>query len=272
MTIKSDLVPFSNFINTPPLWHGTAFDVTQFQFPIINLSRFTPQPISNTFRLGHQMEAIFKQLLVYDSTYKILVSNLPIREEKQTLGEIDFLLEHRLHKHLVHVELTYKFYILDTGIAAPRLQLIGPNPKDAFAFKLEKIKNQQFPLIHTEASKKVLKNYGIDSSLISSEVCFKAQLFIPYIKKNTLGSLFNTDCIVGYWLKISNFDEIDFGVHRYYFPAKHYWAIPPHNEVSWVPFANALKLVREQATQKRTPMVWIKNMEGLLEKLFIVWW
>jgi len=272
MTIKSDLVPFSNFINTPPLWHGTAFGVTQFQFPVINLSRFTPQPISNTLRLGHQMEAIFKQLLVYDSPYKILISNLPIRAEKQTLGEIDFLLEHRLNKRLVHVELTYKFYILNTEITVPRLQLNGPNLKDAFAFKLEKIKNQQFPLIHTEASKKVLKNYGIDNSSINSEVCFKAQLFIPYGKKIALDSLFNTGCIAGYWLKILNFNEIDFGKPQYYIPNKKNWAIPPHNDVSWISYEYALKQIREQAMQERTPMVWLKNIEGLLKKFFIVWW
>ena len=81
------------FLNTPPLWEGKQFDIQQFEFPSIDLSSFQPEPLPQNIRLGHQVEYIFKQLIEHSAQYNILVYNLPIRKEKRTLGEIDFILK-----------------------------------------------------------------------------------------------------------------------------------------------------------------------------------
>jgi len=81
------------FLNTPPLWKNQQFGIQQFKFPEIDLNGFVPKAIPSKIRLGHQMEFVFKQLIEYSSDYEIVLHNLPIRSGKQTIGEIDFILE-----------------------------------------------------------------------------------------------------------------------------------------------------------------------------------
>ena len=124
------------FIKTPPLWIKEKFGLTQFEFPEMDLKEFVPEPIPDRIRLGHQMEYVFKQLIEYCPDYEVLLHNLPIRDEKQTIGEIDFILRETCTKELVHVELTYKFYIINPKISEPMHQLMGPNRRDMFFRKM----------------------------------------------------------------------------------------------------------------------------------------
>ena len=138
---------YIGFLNTPPLWENKQFDIQQFEFPSLDLHSFHPAPIPKNIRLGHQLEYVFKQLVDYSEVYDIVLYNLPIRQEKRTLGEIDFILHDTTGDQLIHVEMTYKFYLVDPAISKPIHRLIGPNKRDRFFDKMEKIKNKQFPIL-----------------------------------------------------------------------------------------------------------------------------
>ena len=94
----------------------------------MDLKHFSPTPIPQKIRLGHQMEYVFKQVLDYCSNYDVLIHNLPIRKGKQTIGEIDYILLDKETQQLIHVELTYKSYIINPNIFEP-LNLRPLNPK-----------------------------------------------------------------------------------------------------------------------------------------------
>ncbi|HDZ05936.1 hypothetical protein LCGC14_0122200 [marine sediment metagenome] len=263
---------FQSFLNTPSIWNNEQFGIEQFNFPVVDLVNFSPTPIPDNLRLGHQMESICKQLLEHSSQFDVLVYNLPIREGKQTLGEIDFILKDAATKQIIHVELTYKFYIINPDISEPLHQLIGPNKSDAFFMKMEKIKNKQFALLHSEAGTAALSSLNIDASKLVHQTCFKAQLFKPYNLEALHLSPLNKNCIVGYWLRLKNFTTDAFRNYQFYIPTKKEWALNPEVNIEWISYTDALLDIELQLAKQKSPLVWMKKNDMPFEKFFVVWW
>jgi len=260
------------FLNTPPIWLHRQFGIQQFNFPKVDTAAFVPVTIPSNIRLGHQMEHVCKQLLEHNEVYDVLLYNLPIREDKKTIGEIDFILKEKHTAQLIHIELAYKFYLIDPDISEPIYQLMGPNRRDMFFTKMEKIKNLQFSLLHREAAITALNKRNIDHSKIQHQACFKAQLFEPY-KSNLLGLRpLNPKCIMGYWLRFSDLQDDAFKEHQFYIPYKSQWVIAPNNNVSWTSHYEILMEINIRLLQNNAPMVWIKKSETVFEKFFVVWW
>lgn len=263
---------FQGFLNTNPLWEQEQFGLKQFDIPEIDLTTFIPQPIPNNLRLGHQIEHIFYQLLEHSTTCDVLAHNIQIKKGNDTLGELDFLIRFRESKQLLHLELTYKFYIIDPSIPESIHRLMGPNRKDAFFAKLEKTKQKQLPLVYTKEGLEVLQTLAIDPAQLQQEVLFLGQLFIPYNTDNPPITPLNPDCIVGFWIQIHNFKSPDFKKYQYYIVPKNAWIHTPHLEVSWVSHTEICTQIEEKHFQKRAPIVWIKKEDNSIDKCFVVWW
>ena len=260
------------FLKTPSLWEKKQFDIRQFKFPSLALHSFVPKTIPQNIRLGHRMEYVFQQLVEYSEAYEVVLYNLPIRQGKNTLGEIDFILKDSKNDQLIHVELTYKFYIIDPDISEPIHRLIGPNRRDKFFTKMEKIKNIQFPLLHSKEGAETLNDYSIDHSKIEHQCCFKAQLFHPYGNKAVdIGSL-NKDCLAGYWLRFDDFNKPEFSNAQFYVPTKSEWVVEPKDQVNWKSHIEIMSDINERLLKEYAPMVWLKNANLEFEKLFVVWW
>ena len=260
------------FLNTPPIWKRKQFGIDQFEFPTIDLDTFQLIEIPNNLRLGHQMEYVFKQLIENSNNYALILYNLPIRNEERTLGEIDFILKEKKTNQLIHVELTYKFYLLDPDIPEPIHRLIGPNRRDRFFDKMEKIKNEQFPLLHSPSGVKALEEHEIDPQSIKHECCFKAQVYIPFQEKKINFGLLNRETIAGYWLRLKDLITVDFSKDQFYIPIKSEWVIKPNEEVPWKSYEEILMEVKLKLDEKRAPMIWRKNTKNEFEKFFVVWW
>lgn len=260
------------FLNTPSLWDKKQFDVQQFEFPQLDLMNFFPTPFPNNIRLGHQMEYVFKQLLEYSEGYEVVLHNLPIRQDKITLGEIDFILKDIKNNKLVHVELTYKFYIINPEIPDPLHQLIGPNMHDAFFAKMQKIKSKQFPLLHSDEAINALINSNIYDINIEHQCCFKAQLFEPYENKSLNLLPLNVNCIVGYWLRFDVFNTSEFTDNEFYIPNKSEWVIEPHDQVQWKTHSEISIDINQSLNKEKSPMVWMRKSKTEFEKFFVVWW
>lgn len=238
----------------------------------MDLSDFSPAPIPENLRLGHQIEVVCKQLLDHSLQYEVLVYNLPIREGKQTLGEIDFILKDVATKQIIHVELTYKFYIINPDIKEPLHQLIGPNKRDTFFMKMEKIKNNQFALLHSEAGTTALANKGIAIANLVHQTCFKAQLFKPYKVKTLQLEPLNENCIVGYWLRLSDFNSEAFTSYQFYIPGKSEWVLNPKASNNWTSHTGIVLIIEQQLLKQNSPLVWMKKNNTEFEKIFVVWW
>ncbi|MFK7814290.1 MAG: DUF1853 family protein [Maribacter sp.] len=262
----------NGFLNTPPLWDNKEFGIQQFEFPEIDMSTFQAKAIPENIRLGHQIEYVFKQLIEFCPDYIVLLHNLPVKNNNRTIGEIDFILSDVKSGQLIHVELTYKFYIINPEILEPIHQLLGPNKHDAFFAKMEKIKNKQFQLLHTEEGSKALIDNNIDSTKLIHRTCYKAQLFEPYGSNSIQIKPLNTDCIVGYWLRFEDFNSEAFKKHHFYIPTKSQWVVNPHLEVQWLSHIETRIEINLHKLKEKAPMVWIRKSNREFEKFFVVWW
>ncbi len=262
----------NGFFNTPPLWSNEQFGIQQFVFPEVDIETLPAIPIPTNRRLGHQMEYVFKQLLDHCDDYELLMHNLPIKNTKRTLGEIDFILRQATSLTLMHIELTYKFYIIDPTITEPIHRLMGPNRRDMFFTKMEKIKHEQFPLLHSREGAAALELMNIDPEGIIHQACFKAQLFTPFKSKRIGIRPLNNDCIVGYWLPFDVFNTTAFKSYQFYIPFKTEWPIAPHLKVPWASHFKILMELNLRMLKERAPMVWIKKSDDTIEKCFVVWW
>lgn len=260
------------FITTPPIWINEQFGITQFEFPDISGPFTKPVTIPQNRRLGHQMEFVCKQLLKYSTAYEVLVHNLPIKKGKQTTGEIDFILKEIATNQLIHLELTYKFYLINPEVSEPIHQLVGPNRRDMFFTKMEKIKNKQFALLHTSEAELALGQFGIQPNELKHQACFKAQLFEPYKSTPLPLRPLNPKCIVGYWLRLNDFNTADFSSYTFYIPTKSEWVIPPNNEALWENHYHTLLAINLRLLKQNAPLVWMKKSDTTFEKFFIVWW
>ena len=260
------------FYNTPPLWKNSHFGIPQFVFPKVDMKRFQPDHVPQNLRLGHQMEHVFEQLIRFEGTYEIVLQNQAVLRKKTTIGEIDFILKDAQTQIIHHIELTYKFYIIDSSISEPIHRLMGPNRRDMFFTKLEKIKFDQFSLIQSPETLPILEEFGINPTDVIQSCCFKAQLFRPFNEATVHIRPLNTDCVVGYWMKFEDFENTNYHDCRFYIPFKKEWPIPPHPDTDWMSYTEALMEVNLRMIQKNAPMVWMRKPSGDLEKFFVVWW
>lgn len=260
------------FLSTPPLWKNEQFGIQQFVFPELNLNEFESKDIPAKIRLGHQMEYVFKQLIEFSNDYEIVLHNLPVKNEKLTIGEIDFILKNIKTKALIHVELTYKFYIVNPDISEPIHRLMGPNNKDMFYTKMKKIKNQQFGLLHSLEGMQALNKIGLNADEIEHQTCYKGQLFMPFNAHSTSIRPLNKNCICGYWLPFEDFQTEEFKDYQFYIPSKSEWVNTPHNQVKWGSHFEILMDINLRMLQENTPMVWMRKSKTEFDKFFVVWW
>ncbi len=262
---------YQGFLDTPPLWVKEQFGIPQFDFPTTLLPDIHIVPIPEKLRLGHQMEFVFLQCLSASEEFEVLAHNTVIREGKKTLGELDFILQKKTGG-IVHVELTFKFYIINPEISEPIYRLMGPNKRDMFYTKMEKMKDNQFPMLSSESGRRVLEAQGINPDLIASKACFKAQLFVPYPSKQIHIRPLNKACIMGCWMRFETFEMAEFREDHYYIPYKNEWPVKPNNSANWTSYIEVLLEINLRMIKKNAPMVWRKRKDGQFEKFFVVWW
>ena len=98
-------------------------------------------------KLGHLYEDALAALLQASPRYTLLEQGLQLQKDRhQTVGELDFLLRDHDSGSLIHLELAVKFYL---ALPCPEkgLLLPGPNARDNYYKKLERMRSHQLTLI-----------------------------------------------------------------------------------------------------------------------------
>ncbi len=260
------------FYHTPPLWTNGQFGLDQFDFPQLDLATFKASPIPEKLRLGHKMEHVFEQLIGFSRHWNVLAKNLLVDEGKTRIGELDFILSNTTENRCYHIELAYKFYLINPEISEPIHRLIGPNKKDMFFTKLDKLKEKQLPLLFHDTLVQKLENLGVNRNKVVQQLCFKTQLFLPYAVSQVGIRPLNKKCILGNWIHFDDFNTSEFQKWDYYIPFKQEWVLQPEPERLYLTYLETLLEVNLRMIQENAPMLWIKKPNGILEKLFVVWW
>jgi hypothetical protein len=240
-----------------------------FNLSELNLATDLEFQLPTNIRLGHLVERIVSELIKASTNYKVLYENIQLIEDKNTIGEIDFIIEEINTKQVIHMELAYKFYLFDPSISSkPINNWIGPNRNDSLKKKLDKLNNKQFPLLYHKCAKSKLNNIEIDGA--SQALCFLISLFIPYEYKASFSPIYEK-AIKGFYLNFETFTNFDNSAKAYYLPSKKEWGMDPSENELWTDFNGVEKFINTSIKEKQAPLCWQKYNNSYLA-FFIVWW
>jgi hypothetical protein len=255
--LKSDSLDFS-------ITGLQTFDLSE-----LDLATDLDFQIPANVRLGHLVEKVVSELIKSSTNYRVLYENVQFIEDKKTIGEIDFILEEKETKRLIHMELAYKFYLFDPSISSDSLNnWIGPNRNDSLIEKLEKLKRKQFPLLYHEAAKSMFSTIEIDE--VSQALCLLVSLFIPFKYKASFSPVYEK-AVKGYYLSFETFLGLDHSEKVYCIPTKKEWGIDPSENESWTDYTEVEKSIKTSIEERQAPLCWQKHKDSY-SAFFIVWW
>ncbi|GAA4946740.1 hypothetical protein GCM10023314_20030 [Algibacter agarivorans] len=259
---------YEGFLQTPCLWiNGAIFNLPSFE--INSKSNKIEIALDENLRLGKYVERFVSFELGQQNNISVLSENIQIQDGSITLGELDCLLLR--NGKPIHLEIIYKFYLYDASVGNSEIDhFIGPNRKDSLKEKLTKLKEKQLPLLYSNACKPYLEELDLKVEDMSQQVYFKAQLFLPFSNQNIKLKTLNTDCVIGFYLNQNELDQ--FNDCKFYIPNKKDWLILPHTHVNWLDFHIYKTITKDYFEQKFSPLCWIKFNNGVLKKMFLVWW
>ena len=263
------VLQYHSFRQTPNLWLGAAVSgLKAFDYelanplPAVDL-QYLPQ------RLGKRVEHFVSRELQQLTGIELLAESLQIQNDKQTIGEIDMLLQSL--DYAIHLEIVYKFYLYDSTVGTTAIDhWIGPNRKDSFIQKLNKLQTKQFPLLYHACTKPYLDKLELHAENLSQQVLFKAQLFVPIDKTYKYDAILNEACIAGYYYNKEQLSSL-----RYcecYLPEKMDWLTMVHDDVNWMPYTLFISRLEALLQSQRSPLVWVRHPDGSMERIFVVWW
>jgi len=268
---------FEGFIRTPSIFEDSEYSgFTFFKFfneiPYTSLEHINEKTFSKNLVLGKRVEYFFLAAIKASPEYQILANNIQINNSNRTLGELDFIIKEVKTLKLFHIELMYKFYVYDPKIGNEMERWIGPNRKDSLLQKIEKVKKNQFPLLHAPETKKFLESIDISAEDIQQQICFKASLFIPKHLKAIDFLYINKDCIAGFWVYLHDFSNYNQEGFQFFAPEKQDWPIDPINAADWFSFKEVEKQIQDLHSKKKSPLIWVKKIDGSFERIIVVWW
>ena len=226
--------------------------------------------ISGSLMLGKRAERFLSFYLQQHPKYEILAENVQIIHEKETIGEIDFLLNHST-KGLLHLEIACKFYLYHPNAKSTAEVWCGPNNRDFLSLKKRKMQEHQFPLLHNVKTQQVLKEIDIDSEACKQTLLFQNFCFLPAHFEGTQDGVDKTNCS-GIWMNQDTFNSMRFDRELFFLPKKTNWLIDSIYNREWHLLEAVKPDIQSELTKNNSPMLWVLHPDGRTERWFIVWW
>lgn len=254
----------------PRLWDTSFKELIQFEETKINSLPQEKDVTSSNKRLGKLAEDLFSFWVKQQNNYSLVFENLQIIDNKQTIGELDFLLINNLLNRYIHLELITKFYLYNPAFDCNSIDAwIGPNRNDSLRNKIEKLSTKQLPLFFNPVTKKRLIEFNLDNNnTTEQQVCFKAWLFVP-LNFNQQLTKFNHECIAGYYMNFKEFNKLVTDSKKYFCPSKQDWLRFPESQKEWSLFSAVAPQIHLFMEVKQAIMVWTKD-RGCFERVIIV--
>lgn len=275
------------FYKTASLWNGPLAGVLQFPLSEFDLSHLKeknpylklPEIPENTI-LGKRAEYLYQWCIEQSLNYKLIAANVQINVPGKTIGELDYLIKELKTGRIFHIELVYKFYCYDPNSSQKSVHLdhsqhielskyIGPNKRDNFVYKLDRLINHQLPLLYHPATRVQLAPLELDIDQIEQRACFLAHIFIPRDMWQHDFKYINKRSIAGYYMNKDAFAKA-YSTHLYYFPHKRQWIMPAHCLTVAYSHENALLLVMSSLDRNFAPLLWMQLEDGNFEKFFVI--
>lgn len=266
MESKQNQRRFDGFRSTPSLWEGSWQGLTSFATRTVHPDLNPEIESTPRMRFGKLMEQFVLFELAEDPGINILGSNIQIFNGKETLGELDCLIEQAGAR--IHLEIGFKFYVYDPTISGELNRWIGPNRRDSLVLKLDKLKQKQLPLLYKPQTVQRLHDMGLDAQEFRQQVNFRTQLFVPWNAMESTYPMVNPNCISGFYLfeeEVQHFSD-----HHFHIPTKLDWVVEPHADVTWINYDSFTSEIKAHLASRRSPLCWMKSNEGKMQKFFVL--
>lgn len=222
--------------------------------------------------LGKRAEIFFRHYIELSNRYKEIAYSLQVIEDKTTIGEFDFIGQDVIQNETIHVELVNKIYLYDDSLHEnPDYCWIGPNRRDRFIDKVEKLRSQQFPLLFHPKAEITFQKLNINPWKVNQKLCFKAILFLPE-SCDTRFFTTNLEAVAGYFYTLEEFLNKKWKHHTFYIPKKINWFTDETQHTKWYSYSKTLLQLQEFMEQKQSVMMFRRNKKGETRKCFVVWW
>ncbi len=263
------------FFRTQPISHQSLLpNIGCFGFRANDVKPISDQALNLPEKLmqGKRAERYFSEALTQSNAYELVAENVQIIEDKQTLGEFDFIVKRVSDGQLIHIELVYKYYLFDPSVKGTEFEhWIGPNRGDQLDFKLDKLQNHQFPLLYTNAARKRLNELGLNVDEIEQEVLFLANLFVPEHDEVPFQQV-NKNGVEGKWMRLSEWIMQANEQGQFAIPEKKDWFSRNLETDCWLTKEEVIAKIEGFHDRKRSPLVYSKDVNGEQKRDFVVWW
>ena len=226
--------------------------------------------ISNSLMLGKRAERFLSFHIQQHPNYEILAENVQIVHEKETIGELDFLLKHS-EIGLIHLEMACKFYLYNPEATTIHKIWCGPNNRDFLSHKKQKLMEHQFPLLQDVRTQQVLHDLNISSDAYTQMLLFQNFCFLPAQYEGTQDGVDNTNN-AGTWMNQDTFESLSFDRELFFFPKKTNWLVDPMYNREWHLLDAIKPKVQAELKNRNSPMLWVLHPDGRTERWFVVWW
>ncbi|WP_027966945.1 DUF1853 family protein [Halomonas halocynthiae] len=227
----------------------------------------SPEQLSTTFgdtsqqKLGLYHESLWQLLLSSAPGTRLLANNLPIIDNRRTLGELDLLYSCRDTGLPIHLEVTVKYYLglpLGPGAANSHSRWIGPDGKDSLARKSTRLHQHQLPIAHTrQAREAITQHLGMcPPGQLSQRLATPGVLFYPLEGNLPTPQHVNLQHLKGRWLHWQHWQDLiatlPTGMRGAWLQKPYWLAPPPPHQLA--PLAQLKHQLTHHFNNKATPV------------------
>ncbi|MBC8288785.1 MAG: DUF1853 family protein [Planctomycetes bacterium] len=223
----------------------------------------------NEYRVGRYFERLVLFYLKHVRKVEIVASGLQLQEDGQTVGELDFVFRDESGQ-LQHWETAVKFYLHFPGASKCGSHFIGPDSRDNFETKLQRIFEHQLPL-----SGRRFPDIAERHAFVKGRVFYHPEHLPP----QTLPAQLSPDHLRGVWIYrrelswLSRITETSCGQEaRAKVLSKPFWLAPEQvdcsstGESQLVPVAEMQEQLQQHFRESATP-----RLVSLLAKVADAW-
>ena len=174
-------------------------------------------------RLGRYYERLWQFALLAAPDIELLAANLPIRQDRHTLGELDLLVRDDEGEH--HLELAFKLYLgPKDGLGEEADNWLGPASEDRLGRKLAHLTNHQLPLSSSPPASAALAD--LTAAPPRAAGWLGGYLFYPWHGSTASPTVSAADHLRGRWLHRRDWPQLVAGSADWQPLPRHSWLAP----------------------------------------------